>query len=73
MNHEPHILFVNSHSEGYSSDNDLDFIFHPSTLDFLSLAVWQLSMVEIASNLVVAFKSFRKFFAVFSAYTVDDA
>jgi hypothetical protein len=71
VDHESYVLLVDTHAESDCSDNNVDFSFHPSSLNFLSLAVREFSMVVVARDLVVNAQGFRQLLTVLTTQTVD--
>ena len=73
VNDEPHILLVDSHTEGYSSYDDLNLVLHPSFLNDLPLLVGQLCMVVVALYSIRPLQNLTQLLALLPTYTVDDA
>lgn len=65
VNHKPHIFFVDAHSEGYCSNNNLQFILHPLLLDILAFVIAQLCMIVVTLYHIGSFQNFGQFLAFF--------
>ena len=71
MNHKAYITFIDAHSESNGRYNDLDFIFHPLMLDFLTAVVRKIGMIKIALYFVNLSEILCEIFAIFTRDAVN--
>ena len=72
MHDKPHILFVDAHTKSNGCDNNLNFVCHPVFLDFCSLVIVEVGVVEVAFDAVVSFEDHRQLFTFFAGNAIYD-
>ena len=71
MNDKSYIWFINSHSKGDRSTNDVGFVFDPLVLNIVSSFAYKTSVVGHCFDTIFA-KFIGYVFAFFSRETVDN-
>jgi len=53
VDHEPHVVLVNSHAKGNGGHNNLDIVPHPPLLNVFLVVIVELSMIVANLHLIV--------------------
>ena len=73
VDHKAHVALVNAHTKGNRSNDHLNLVVHPLSLNLLAARIGQVCVIEVTLDLVIALQVLCKALTVFPRNAVDDA